>query len=422
MLNEKEVKNMNNVNLGQEFKNYKELCAYLGEQEKGGKSKDLQIKDWERYFSFEKQGHKFIITDVYDIPKEKVRKQRKVEDKPRKKYKTENYTSNNIKNIKPMIELLSELLGTCEYDGEFYSYTSWYCDVLSLFDKKISDSIYNSDERLEKICNSYHISNACLYKEYISTTKSLLKDMLLKSLKYLDKKDLIRYDVCYQFGYKLGKRTSITGRFVTECLNDVIQENESLVCDAMNEEHNLSNKMKGRQLLFMIYNKEHLTNQFTDMKLESLMKDKATVDKMNDCLIDYMVEYEGKHPDEITRIDKDEHPLLYYNQGIRINNIIDDLDRHNPDDLRKQIAENLCNRVRLKMKYKHYTHKWTGEIIYPYQYCESDFDKIEKLLYNCKKENDISFDDLPSLSEDEDKLFSQDRFIEREDYDLNETA
>ena len=109
MLNEKEVNSMNNVNVGQEFKNYKELCAYLGEQEKGGKSKDLQIKDWERYFSFEKQGHKFIITDVYDIPKEKVRKQRKVEDKPRKKYKTENYTSNNNKNIKPMIELLSEL-------------------------------------------------------------------------------------------------------------------------------------------------------------------------------------------------------------------------------------------------------------------------------------------------------------------------
>ena len=413
---------MNNVNLGQEFKNYKELCAYLGEQEKGGKSKDLQIKDWERYFSFEKQGHKFIITDVYDIPKEKVRKQRKVEDKPRKKYKTENYTSNNIKNIKPMIELLSELLGSCEYNEVFNSYTSWYCDVLSLFDRKTSDSIYESARSLEHTCQKYGISNVNLYKDYISTTKSLLKDMLLKSLKHMEKKELIKYDVCYQFGYKLGVRTSVTGKFVTECLNDTIQENETTVCDEMNEEHLLSEKMKGRQLLFMIYNKENLTNQFTEMKLQSLMEDKATVDKMNDCLIDYMVEYEGKHPDEITRIDKDEHPLLYYNQGIRINNIIDDLDRHNPDDLRKQIAENLCNRVRLKMKYKHYTHKWTGEIIYPYQYCESDFDKIEKLLYNCKKENDISFDDLPSLSEDEDKLFSQDRFIEREDYDLNETA
>ena len=284
---------MNKVNIGQVFKNYKELCAYLGEQEKGGKSRDLQIKDWERYFSFEKQGHKFIITDVYDIPKEKVRKQRKVEDKPRKKYKTENYTSNNIKNIKPMIELLSELLGTCEYDGEFYSYTSWYCDVLSLFDRKISDSIYNSDEELEKICNGHHISNPRLYKDYISSTKSLLKDMLLKSLKYMEKKELIGYDICYQFGYKLGVRTQITGKFITECLNDIIQENETMVCDAMNEEYSLSEKMKGRQLLFMIYNDECLTDQFTEMKLQSLMDNKETVEKMNDYLVEYMENYEG---------------------------------------------------------------------------------------------------------------------------------
>ena len=272
MLNEKEVNSMNNVNVGQEFKNYKELCAYLGEQEKGGKSKDLQIKDWERYFSFEKQGHKFIITDVYDIPKEKVRKQRKVEDKPRKKYKTENYTSNNIKNIKPMIELLSELLGSCEYNEVFNSYTSWYCDVLSLFDRKTSDSIYESARSLEHTCQKYGISNVNLYKDYISTTKSLLNDMLLKSLKHMEKKELIKYDVCYQFGYKLGVRTSVTGKFVTECLNDTIQENETTVCDAMNEEYLLSEKMKGRQLLFMIYNKENLTNQFTEMKLQSLMK------------------------------------------------------------------------------------------------------------------------------------------------------
>ena len=413
---------MNNVNLGQEFKNYKELCSHLGEQEKGGRAKELQIKDWKRYFSFEKHGHKFIITDVYDTPKEKVRKQRKVEDKPRKKYKTENYTSNNIKNIKPMIELLSELLGACEYDGEFYSYTSWYCDVLSLFDRKISDSIYNSNEILEKICKKYGISNVCLYKDYISTTKSLLKDMLLKSLKYMEKKGLIGYDVCYQFGYKLGMRTRITGKFVTECLNDIIQENETIICDAMNEEHILSKKMKGRQLLFMIYNKEHLTNQFTEMKIQSLMKNKDTIEKMNGYLVDYMENYKGRHRDEITRIDTDEHPLLYYNQGIRINEITDELDRHNSNELRVQITENLCSRVKEKLKEKHYTNKWTDEVIYPYKYCESDFDKIEKLLYNCKKENEISFDNVSSLTDGEDTLFSPNRFAEREDYQINEAA
>ena len=406
---------MNKVNIGQVFKNYKELCAYLGEQEKGGKSRDLQIKDWERYFSFEKQGHKFIITDVYDTPKEKVRKQRKVEDKPRKKYKTENYTSNNIKNIKSMIELLSELLGTCEYDGKFYSYTSWYCDVLSLFDRKISDSIYYSDEELEKICNEYHISNTRLYKDYISSTKSLLKDMLLKSLKHMEKKDLIGYDICYQFGYKLGVRTQITGKFITECLNDVIQENETMICDAMNEEHNLSEKMKGRQLLFMIYNDEVLTDQFTQMKLQYLMDNKETVEKMNEYLVEYMENYEDKYHGEVVRID-DSHPLLYYNQGIRVNEILDDLDRYNPDELITQIVENLCGRVRSKMKDKHYKNKNTGEIIYPYEYCESDFDKIEKILYNCKKVNKNSFNSLSSLSKEEDALFSPNRFAEREDY------
>ena len=41
--------------VGQEFANYRRLCEFLGEKEKGGKSRDLQIKNWQRYFSFEKR-------------------------------------------------------------------------------------------------------------------------------------------------------------------------------------------------------------------------------------------------------------------------------------------------------------------------------------------------------------------------------
>ena len=128
-----------------------------------------------------------------------------------------------------------------------------------------------------------------------------------------------------------------------------------------------------------------------------------------------MENYEGKYHGEVVRID-DLHPLLYYNQGIRINEILDDLDRYNSNELIMQITENLCGRVREKMKDKYYKSKHTGEIIYPYKYCESDFEKIEKLLYNCKKENKISSDNLSSLSEKEDALFSPNRFTEREDY------
>ena len=52
--------NTNALKTNQIFKNYKELCEYLDEPIKTGKSKQLQLKDWERYFSYEKEGQKFI--------------------------------------------------------------------------------------------------------------------------------------------------------------------------------------------------------------------------------------------------------------------------------------------------------------------------------------------------------------------------
>lgn len=46
------------------------MCEVLGCQPCNGKGNDrtYQIKHWKRYFNFEKQGHKFIITEVYDTP------------------------------------------------------------------------------------------------------------------------------------------------------------------------------------------------------------------------------------------------------------------------------------------------------------------------------------------------------------------
>lgn len=58
--------------VGQEFKNYKHLCEFLGEKIKSGKGKQLQWKEWKRYFSFEKDGNKIIITEIFDEPKKKI--------------------------------------------------------------------------------------------------------------------------------------------------------------------------------------------------------------------------------------------------------------------------------------------------------------------------------------------------------------
>ena len=53
-----------NINIGMEFKSYKALCEALGEPIKSGKSKTLQLKQWQEYFTWTNLGNKYIITDI----------------------------------------------------------------------------------------------------------------------------------------------------------------------------------------------------------------------------------------------------------------------------------------------------------------------------------------------------------------------
>ncbi|MEM4994798.1 hypothetical protein WKH56_19750 [Priestia sp. SB1] len=63
---------IDNITEGQIIKNYKSLCKELGVQVKVGKSRQLQLKDLERYFSYYKDGNSFIIKEIYDEPIKKV--------------------------------------------------------------------------------------------------------------------------------------------------------------------------------------------------------------------------------------------------------------------------------------------------------------------------------------------------------------
>lgn len=53
------------------LKNYKELCSLLELPETTGKSKQLQINNLRRFCAMEKDGNRYIITELYDIPLEK---------------------------------------------------------------------------------------------------------------------------------------------------------------------------------------------------------------------------------------------------------------------------------------------------------------------------------------------------------------
>lgn len=67
--------------------NYPAMCELLEEQVmKGGKSKQLQLQRWRKYFDWENDGHKFIITKIRENPL------------PQKIYKNDLYTE-KILNI-----------------------------------------------------------------------------------------------------------------------------------------------------------------------------------------------------------------------------------------------------------------------------------------------------------------------------------
>lgn len=64
--------NVNKLEVGKEYKNYKTMCMLLEEKPKSGNSKKSQLKEWERYFSFRNEGHKFIIEKIYDDTLDKI--------------------------------------------------------------------------------------------------------------------------------------------------------------------------------------------------------------------------------------------------------------------------------------------------------------------------------------------------------------
>ena len=298
------------------FKNYRKICEYLHEPIKTGKSKQLQLENWKRYFEYERDGNAFVITKVYDTVREKGQR-----------------TSNNRKNVQSMIDYLQAKF---DLDDNWYSFTDWYCEKLELMHKGICNAVYHPDE-IDAVCEEYNISDGKLFCEYVSAAKSELKNMFLKALAYLDKKNKITYQDQYKFTYQLGKSTR--GNVITDILNERIEENETIVCNDMNEDYKLSKKMKGRQLLKIIYSKERLTKEFKELSLGMLQDDEYAIDKLN-CELSY--QHPTFHPD-YSSICK-ERPLISYYRGIAISDM--ELEESDPDCL----ALDITNKIRTKVR------------------------------------------------------------------------
>lgn len=366
---------------------YKEIIKELGWTEySGGNSKKAQINEIERAYEFyhpmNKKTHKpkksYIFTKQLDTPVEPS--------------KSNCGGSHNTKNIKPMIDYLQSYLSDDIVNGDYHSMTTWFCDILDLLNKDLCNVVYQGEEEIADYCSKHGIHNRRLLEDYVSTARRILKNIFLKALEHMEKKDLCEYYNGRIFIYEMTNNRY--GYYGTHTLNDLIIANETAICNDLNEEHHLSENRKGRQLLLQIYNRKDLTEAFNEFKILELMGDDEAIKQLNE-------EMECEYGCSYTAIDTD-HPLVNYYNGVAISDMeFVDIDNVQQKDLVQQI----CTIVRDKTEKALYAKYWKNAVTNERHYIYDSFEhsaemyEISKLLFvpNISPVNVISDEEWEEL-------------------------
>lgn len=153
-----------------EFKNYKALCECLSISVGTGKQKILQMKEMNRFFEWQKNGHKITITQIHSKPEESERKPRRASER--------NY----------LIEaLLLNLLANRD-NNEITMSANQLFEMLRMI-----NSNYRSSKRAPLLLANYLDIETDNVNEFFEASQSFLERKLNSTLRYLQSCSLINY-------------------------------------------------------------------------------------------------------------------------------------------------------------------------------------------------------------------------------------
>lgn len=139
------------LKVGTVFNSYKHACETLKQPIKGGDAKKAQLKDWQRYFKFKKEGYKMIVTKVYDIPLPENHNRTKYIAIIEKLILDEALTNN--KNGKVFISK-SKLMQTLQMVNENYALAKYkqfsFAKYMGISEKEIKDFYTTSDDLIKR--------------------------------------------------------------------------------------------------------------------------------------------------------------------------------------------------------------------------------------------------------------------------------
>lgn len=156
-------------------KNYKEMCETLGEEICEGNSKKAQLKEWARYFAWEKKGQKFIILDIYDepLPKDDGRQNK-------------NIYVQYIQVI--LMKILSKQKNTKD---PFYITTNQLWKLLGMINNNYKNI---SLDDLNNMITDYEVTSFDM-KKFYQRCNQRLREILFSSLNKLENRALIKYEI-----------------------------------------------------------------------------------------------------------------------------------------------------------------------------------------------------------------------------------
>ncbi|WP_047155168.1 hypothetical protein [Aneurinibacillus tyrosinisolvens] len=151
--------NLQNICAGDIVKNYKELCALLGQTDRTGNSKKSQIAEWERHFKYSKSGNKFVIEEIYETPLEKE----------------ENRGGANriLPHADRMDRVLMYILNKEETNGELFLTRNTLLKEMNM----INGNYKFCDRNVKKVSTYLNIEEAIIEEFFVSTKRTFTSNI-----------------------------------------------------------------------------------------------------------------------------------------------------------------------------------------------------------------------------------------------------
>lgn len=209
-----------NLSVGQSFKNYKDLCKQLDEITKAGKSKQLQLKEWKRYFGFHKNGNKFIINEIYSEPKEKI-------DNRKGNSGTSQGSRNNNDIYGQYIDkVLLDYFADCEKSvlDTTTNQLSFHGGLINCnysLASRNKDKYYNyTDKEMNSVINKVALW------DFFGIIKTAIKKIIRSSLNRLASEGYINFEEAYMLSYNYQSRiaSDVEESIIRKIENSVLED------------------------------------------------------------------------------------------------------------------------------------------------------------------------------------------------------